>query len=217
MKYPLLMGMLFPVVALAVAVPLSVLILPTPTVTGQTTAGRIATPPSPASAATASPPRTSVTTPSVPRTQTASAVPATRPAPTTSAATRPASAEFTPVQYAEQVRGVIDRITNGPYTTDSSYAIGSVPQDTPALADGENVDLVRASCSVCHATTFITSQPPLPAATWHDEVYKMKEKYGATFISDENADKIIAYLSAHYTPETRRAETPDAVRPAGQP
>ncbi|MBI0446377.1 cytochrome c [Deinococcus sp. DB0503] len=218
MKYPLLMGMLFPVVALAVALPLSVLILPTPTVTGQTTAGQIAAPPSPASAATASPPSTSVTTPSVPRTQTDSAVPATRPVPTTSAATtRPASAEFTPVQYAEQVRGVIDRITNGPYTTDSSYAIGSVPQDTPALADGENVDLVRATCSVCHATTFITSQPPLPAATWHDEVYKMKEKYGATFISDENADKIIAYLSAHYTPETRRAETPDAVRPAGQP
>ncbi len=59
MKYPLLMGMLFPVVALAVAVPLSVLILPTPTVTGQTTAGQIAAPPSPASAATASPPSTS--------------------------------------------------------------------------------------------------------------------------------------------------------------
>ncbi|MBB5379294.1 hypothetical protein HNQ07_004809 [Deinococcus metalli] len=29
-----------------------------------------------------------------------------------------------------------------------------------------------------------------------------KEKYGATFISDETAGKIIAYLSAHYTPET---------------
>ena len=113
-------------------------------------------------------------------------------------------------QYAEQMRGVIDQAASGAYTTDASYAIGSIPQDTPALAEGEHVELVRSTCSVCHATTLITSQPPLPSEVWHAEVYKMKEKYGATFISDENADRIVTYLSAHYTPETRKAESSTA-------
>ncbi|GAA5512451.1 hypothetical protein Dcar01_01165 [Deinococcus carri] len=216
MKYPLLLGVLFPVAALAVAIPLSTVIIPAPTSAGQTAAGQAAAPPSTSSTATTSPSGTSPTTTPAPLTRTAPAAPATQPAPTATTTSR-SPAEFTPVQYAEQVRGVIDQAASGMYTTDASYAIGSVPQDTPALADGENVDLVRASCSVCHATTFITSQPPLPAATWHDEVYKMKEKYGATFISDENADKIIAYLSAHYTPETRKVGTPGAAGAAGSP
>lgn len=112
----------------------------------------------------------------------------------------------TAAQYADQQRGVIDQSERTPYTTDASYAIGAIPQDTPPLIPGQDVELVRTNCSVCHATTFISSQPPLPGSTWHDEVYKMKERYGATFISDENANKIIAYLSAHYTPDI------DAVR-----
>ena len=108
----------------------------------------------------------------------------------------------TVAQYVDQRRGVIDQVARTPYTADASYAIGTIPQDTPPLVPGQDVELVQTNCSVCHATTFISSQPPLPGSTWHDEVYKMKEKYGATFISDETAGKIIAYLTAHYTPET---------------
>lgn len=115
------------------------------------------------------------------------------------ATTMPAT---TVAQYVDQRRGVIDQVARTPYTTDASYAIGTIPQDTPPLVPGQDVELVQTNCSVCHATTFISSQPPLPGSTWHDEVYKMKEKYGATFISDETAGKIIAYLTAHYTPET---------------
>lgn len=214
MKYPLLVGALFPVAVLAAAVPL--LLRPTPAPAAQTAPATSAPPAAVPTSPAAPTPATPAPAPApTPRATPAASAP--RPAPTSTAAPRPSPAGFTAVQYAEQVRGVIDQAASGTFTTDSTYAIGTVPQDTPALADGENVDLVRASCSVCHATTFITSQPPLPAATWKDEVYKMKEKYGATFISDENADKIVAYLSAHYTPETRRAGTPDAARPAGQP
>ncbi|GGR09418.1 hypothetical protein GCM10008957_22680 [Deinococcus ruber] len=133
------------------------------------------------------------------------------------------------MQYADQMRGAIDQAAATPYTTDASYSIGTIPQDTPPLIEGQGVELVRTNCSVCHATTFISSQPPLPGSTWHDEVYKMKEKYGATFISDDSANKIIAYLSAHYTPETHKpgstseapassaVTAPLAVKPASKP
>jgi hypothetical protein len=45
-------------------------------------------------------------------------------------------------------------------------------------------------------------QPPLPAAAWDAEVHKMIKTYGAQ-ISDADAQKIIQYLQAHYTAETR--------------
>lgn len=193
MKFPVLMGALYMVTVTGVALLLSTVILPAPTASQQHAARPDASAASlpPSDTAPPATPQASATPPK--STSTAAAKP-TSPAPSASAT----------VQYAEQLRSVIDQAAQGAYTTDSNYAIGRIPQDTPALVDGENVELVRANCSVCHATTFISSQPPLPATTWHDEVYKMKEKYGATFISDENADKIIAYLSAHYTPETHQ-------------
>jgi hypothetical protein len=46
-------------------------------------------------------------------------------------------------------------------------------------------------------------QPPLPAAAWEAEVTKMKKSFSAT-IPDEATAKIIRYLQAHYTPETRK-------------
>ena len=72
-----------------------------------------------------------------------------------------------------------------------------------SLIEGEGVERVRTDCSVCHATTFISSQPPLPGSTWRDEVYKMKEKYGATFISDDWASRACIRAST-----TRRTGLP---------
>jgi hypothetical protein len=46
-------------------------------------------------------------------------------------------------------------------------------------------------------------QPPLPAATWESEVNKMNKTFGAA-IPDENTQKIIRYLQAHYTAESRK-------------
>lgn len=202
MKYPLLLGAALPVLAVLVAVPLSTLLLPAP----QAAATTAATPATASPATPVTTPTTSATTAAAPSAAASSSAPVPSSAASTVQSTAPAEPSPT-AQYAEQMRGVIDQAAAGQYAMDASYAIGTLPLDTPPLAEGEHADLVRTNCSVCHATTFITSQPPLPASTWHDEVYKMKEKYGATFISDENADKIIAYLSAHYTPETRKATT----------
>jgi len=46
-------------------------------------------------------------------------------------------------------------------------------------------------------------QPPLPAATWEAEVNKMNKTLGAA-IPEDNTRKILLYLQAHYTPETRK-------------
>ncbi|GAA5503829.1 hypothetical protein Dxin01_03592 [Deinococcus xinjiangensis] len=229
MKQPILLGIALPVLVAAVTValisphtgaPMTATSSATPatsaTVTGaselagdsssstlpatSTAASSTAVGSAPAQTSTPTATTTTSTTGTASTPATATSTPATA-APDTTPRQVPASAT---AQYADQQRGVIDQSAPAAYVTDASYAIGTIPQDTPALAPGENVEVVQANCSVCHATTFISSQPPLPAATWHDEVYKMKEKYGATFISDENADKIIAYLSAHYTPETHQ-------------
>ncbi|WP_407543432.1 c-type cytochrome (plasmid) [Deinococcus radiomollis] len=204
MKQPYLLGLLIPLGALAVTVPLVAM-----TFTPDTS-------PLPASSNAVSAGTT---------TELASAKSA--PVPVSAPAASSSAGDSVPVQYAEQMRGVIDQAAATPYTTDASYSIGTIPQDTPPLIEGQGVELVRTNCSVCHATTFISSQPPLPGSTWHDEVYKMKEKYGATFISDDNANKIIAYLSAHYTPETHKpgstseatpaVTAPLAVKPAAKP
>jgi hypothetical protein len=83
------------------------------------------------------------------------------------------------------------------------YGVGAWPSYTPPLADGAGRELVIGACSICHSTTYITMQPPLPAATWAAEVDKMIKTFGAS-ISDDVAKQITQYLQNHYTPETRR-------------
>ncbi|WP_018465348.1 cytochrome c [Calidithermus timidus] len=86
---------------------------------------------------------------------------------------------------------------------DGVYSVGAWPLYTPELADGPGKELVMGYCQVCHSSTYITMQPPLPAATWEAEVQKMIKTFGAQ-IPDDAAKQITAYLQAHYTPETRK-------------
>lgn len=83
------------------------------------------------------------------------------------------------------------------------YSIAAVTPEVVVLAEGEGKTLVEGYCSVCHSTAVILAQPALPAATWEAEVHKMVEKHGAVVPPDAQT-KIIAYLQAHYTPETRQ-------------
>jgi mono/diheme cytochrome c family protein len=83
------------------------------------------------------------------------------------------------------------------------YRVGAYPLYTSELADGEGKELVVSYCSICHSATYITMQPPL--ADWKPTVNKMlKTLGGEKFIPPEAAEKILAYLQAHYTPETRK-------------
>jgi len=83
------------------------------------------------------------------------------------------------------------------------YAVGPWPNYTLPLADGQGRDVTQSFCGICHSPTYITMQPPLPSATWESEVNKMIRVFGAP-IPEAAAQQIIAYLKAHYTPETRK-------------
>lgn len=86
---------------------------------------------------------------------------------------------------------------------DSVYSVGVYPLYTPELTPGEGREIIQGYCNLCHSVAYITMQPPLSAVIWEDEVYKMINTYGA-FIPEDETKKIIAYLQAHYTLETRR-------------
>lgn len=86
---------------------------------------------------------------------------------------------------------------------DSIYEAGEYPIYYPDLAPGTGKDDVENDCELCHSPRYITMQPPMPAQAWADEVNKMRKTYGAN-IPDDAAQRIIAYLGSHYTPETRK-------------
>ena len=86
---------------------------------------------------------------------------------------------------------------------DSVYQVPAYPAFPVELADGPGRGETEIACSSCHTARYITMQPPLPAPAWEAAVRKMVKTYGAP-ISDDDAQKIIRYLKAHYTPETRK-------------
>jgi mono/diheme cytochrome c family protein len=112
-------------------------------------------------------------------------------------------ADFRAGYYEPATRGVIHQTIPNISTTDATYDAGQYPMYEPALADGEGKDTLELYCSTCHTPGFVPMQPPLPAETWAAEVEKMRKVMGAS-IPDDDARKIIAYLSSHYTPETRK-------------
>jgi hypothetical protein len=86
---------------------------------------------------------------------------------------------------------------------DSNYRASAYPVPAMDLSPGEGLQDVQVYCNTCHSPRYITMQPPLPAATWEAEVNKMNKTFGAG-IPEDNAQKIILYLKAHYTAENRK-------------
>jgi hypothetical protein len=86
---------------------------------------------------------------------------------------------------------------------DSNYQVSAYPVAGTDLVPGDGGQEVRIYCSTCHGLSYITMQPPLPAATWGAEVNKMNKAFGAR-IPDDSTQKIILYLQAHYTVENRK-------------
>ena len=86
---------------------------------------------------------------------------------------------------------------------DSNYQVSAYPVPAADLAPGDGSQEVRIYCNTCHSLSYITMQPPLPAATWGAEVNKMNKTFGAA-IPDDGTQKIILYLQAHYTVENRK-------------
>ena len=106
-------------------------------------------------------------------------------------------------QYEPATTGKIAQPLTQTASTDATYDVGPYPTYRPSLAPGDGGREVNVYCNVCHSPNYITMQPPLPADTWAAEVAKMQKTYGAV-IPEEAAKKIVSYLQANYTPETRK-------------
>lgn len=87
--------------------------------------------------------------------------------------------------------------------TNGAYSVAAYPLYAPQLVPGVGRQEAAAYCNTCHTPSYITMQPPLPAATWEAEVNKMGKAFGAQIPTDAQA-RIIKYLETHYTPETRK-------------
>lgn len=78
-------------------------------------------------------------------------------------------------------------------TQTDTAAAGDTPQTTPA-------QLFETSCSNCHSLDLPRSQR-LNRATWEWVVSDMVNKYGATWLTEEEQTIIIDYLAANYGPD----------------
>ncbi len=66
------------------------------------------------------------------------------------------------------------------------------------LAADADTGLVMARCAICHSVDYIQMNAPfLKRAGWEAEVKKMIKTYGAP-VGDDDAAKIIDYLTRHY-------------------
>jgi cytochrome c5 len=72
-----------------------------------------------------------------------------------------------------------------------------LPNIQVQLKEGEGRIKVETHCAVCHSTDYIPMQPKLTRAQWAAVVTKMIKTFGAQ-INQEDADRIINYLSAGY-------------------
>jgi hypothetical protein len=105
--------------------------------------------------------------------------------------------------YAQAELGSIRQAALVELLSDSNYQVSVYPVPALDLTPGDGLQDVQIYCNTCHSPRYITMQPPLPAATWEAEVNKMNKTFGAA-IPDENTQKIIRYLQAHYTAESRK-------------
>ncbi len=105
--------------------------------------------------------------------------------------------------YAQAELGSIRQAAPVELLSDSNYQVSVYPVPALDLTPGDGLQDVQIYCNTCHSPRYITMQPPLTAATWEVEVNKMNKTFGAA-IPDENTQKIIRYLQAHYTAESRK-------------
>lgn len=105
--------------------------------------------------------------------------------------------------YRPEELGSMRQAARTELSPDSNYQVPAYPVPAVDLVPGEGLQDVQIYCNTCHSLRYITMQPPLSAATWEAEANKMNKTFGAA-IPDDNTQRIILYLQAHYTAEKRK-------------
>lgn len=73
----------------------------------------------------------------------------------------------------------------------------SLPPETAAFKSGPGAEIAMIQCLLCHSADYVSTQPPLPRASWKAIVQKMREKYGAP-IPDDKTETLVDYLTRTY-------------------
>ena len=73
-----------------------------------------------------------------------------------------------------------------------------MPHDEPDPPAGPHREAFQTSCTVCHSTRLVETQPPFPEKTWTEIVEKMVKAYGAPIPPPDQAD-IVQYLTATHS------------------
>jgi len=74
-------------------------------------------------------------------------------------------------------------------------------EDAVKLKPGDNLEIVEQNCAACHSLDYIQMNAPfLDQKGWQAEVTKMVNAFKAP-IAEADQQKIIAYLSTHYSKE----------------
>lgn len=68
-----------------------------------------------------------------------------------------------------------------------------LPQDEPDLPSGPHERTFAASCTICHSTRLVMTQPSLARKKWEEVVHKMVKTYGAP-IAPETEAQVVEYL-----------------------
>ena len=68
-----------------------------------------------------------------------------------------------------------------------------LPHDEPELPAGPHQRTFAVSCTICHSTRLVMTQPPFPQKQWAEVVHKMVKTYGAP-IAPEAEEQIVDYL-----------------------
>ncbi|HTU91262.1 MAG TPA: hypothetical protein VMF69_14375 [Gemmataceae bacterium] len=70
-----------------------------------------------------------------------------------------------------------------------------LPHDEPEFAPGPHRQTFLVSCTTCHSSRLIATQPPLSSQQWTEIVHKMIAVYGAP-VPPQNEAEIVEYLTS---------------------
>jgi len=69
-----------------------------------------------------------------------------------------------------------------------------LPHDEPELPAGPHQRTFLVSCTICHSTRMVLTQPPFRREQWAEVVHKMVKTFGAP-ITPESEGRIVDYLT----------------------
>jgi hypothetical protein len=74
-----------------------------------------------------------------------------------------------------------------------------LPHEEFAAPAGPHRERFVVSCTICHSTRLVFTQPPFPEKKWQEVVHKMVATFGAPFTPADESE-IVSYLTAVHGP-----------------